>query len=301
MKKAQFNFVWMFAIIVGGIILFLAVFGAMKAGGTSRYQSYSETGVSISIITDSLQAGFSEGSFGKISFQGETRINNICIFDEEFGKNLISVSTRSNIGNEWNSPGGEKTVPNKYIFSSEKSSGEDFYVFSKPFYFPYKVADLTFLISDNYCFIDAPDEISEEIIGLKIPNIEIENCTLPESIRVCFGSSGDGCDIKVNSTIVEKGSDEMDYVGNLMYAAIFSDKSTYDCNVERLKYRANKIAEEFSQKADLMNTRGCNTNMKMWLTSWSGELIADNTLSSLVGKSNDIEEKNEDELCRVWR
>ncbi len=119
MKKGQFNFVWLFAIIAGGAILFLAVYGAVKTGDSARFQSDSEIAKSISVITDPLQAGFSEGSFGKISFREETRINNIC-FSGEFGKNDISVATRSSVGEEWNLPGGTTSIHNKYIFSSGK-------------------------------------------------------------------------------------------------------------------------------------------------------------------------------------
>ena len=299
MKKAQFNFVWIFAIIVGGAILFLAVFGAMKAGNTARYQSDTEVAKSISIITDPLQAGFSEGSFGRISFQQETRINNIC-FSEEFGKNVVSVATRSDVGSEWNLPGGATTINNKYIFSSEKSSGKDFYVFSKPFYFPYKVADLTFLISDNYCFIGVSKEIADEIIGLNIPNIEIEDCTLPDSIEVCFG--GEGCDVDVYGSKVVKGSEEMEYVGNLMYAAIFSDRGIYECNIRRLMYRTGMIAREFIDKADLMDARNCNTNLKRDLIYWR-ELTINATadeLNGLYSVANVLGRKNDREICGLW-
>ena len=98
-KKAQFNFVWLFAIIAGATILVLAVYGAMKAGDTMRFQTDSEIAKSISIISDPLQAGFSEGSFGKILFKQETRINNFC-FDGGFGTHSISVSTKSDIGED---------------------------------------------------------------------------------------------------------------------------------------------------------------------------------------------------------
>ncbi len=172
-SRGQFNFVWLFAIIAGAAILVLAIFGAMKSGETYRYQSDTEIAKSLSVITDPLQAGFAEGSFGKISFRQETRINNIC-FDGGFGKNDISVSTRSDIGEEWNLPGGATSIYNKYFFSSEKSSGLEYYVFSKPFNFPYKISDLIFMNSDNYCFLNAPEEIADEIIGMSIDNIEVE-------------------------------------------------------------------------------------------------------------------------------
>ena len=134
-NMGQFNFVWLFAIVAGGAILFLAIYGALQFGDTLRYGSDTKAAKSIAILTDPLQAGFAEGSFGKILFRQEARVNNIC-FDGEFGKNDISVSQRSDVGAEWNLAGGATSVYNKYIFSSEKSSGFDYYVFSKPFNFP---------------------------------------------------------------------------------------------------------------------------------------------------------------------
>jgi hypothetical protein len=311
-KNGQFNFVWLFAIVAGGAILFLAIFGALKAGDTARFQSDTETAKSISIITDPLQAGFAEGLFGKIIFRQETRINNIC-FDGQFGKNDLSVATRSDVGEEWNLAGGATSIHNKYIFSSEKNTGEDYYVFSKPFDFPYKISDLTILTTENYCFTGAPEEVVDEIVGLNIPNIEIENCTFVEAIDVCFGG-GNGCDVIVYGSCsgncdslydegtVVKGPDDLKYVGSLMYAAIFSEKLIYDCNVERLMYRAGKIGEELVEKADLMNARGCGTNIKPDLVVWSQMAVnatADNLISMMVLARN-IEKKNDRELCGLW-
>ena len=324
-ERGQFNFVWLFAIIVGGAILVLAIYGAMQAGDTARYQSDSEVAKSLSIITDPLQAGFGESSFGRISFRQETRINNICL-DNGFGQNDISVATRSGVGQEWNLAGGATSIHNKYIFSSEQNSGEDYYVFSKGFDFPYEVADLIFLTPENYCFVNAPDEVVDEVLGLSIPNIEVDNCTITDVVRVCFGNgrsrldssshqTGQGCDVMVYGSCqggcdsvfdegtVVKGSSDMKYVGSLMYGAIFSDKEVYDCNVERLMYRAGKIAEEFSVKTDLMDSRGCGTNMKADLVVWSG-LLMNATSDSLLGlrtMSDVIDKKNSREVCGVWR
>jgi len=312
-KSAQFNFAWMFAIVVGGAILFLAIFGAVRTGDTMRYQSDTEVGKTLSIITDPLQAGFAEGAYGKIIFRQETRINNICL-GGGFGKNEISVSTRSDIGEDWNLPGGATSIYNKYFFSSEKSVGSEFYVFSKPFEFPYEISDLIFMTSDNYCFLNAPEEIADEVIGMNIKNIEVENCTLINPINVCFGGGGDKCDVKVRGSCnsncdslydegtVLKKNEDMRYVGNLMYAAIFSDKIVYDCNVERLMYRNSKIAQELSIKANLMDARGCNTNLGGDLVAWSGftELATSNDLGGLRDISKNMNSKNSRELCGIW-
>lgn len=255
---------------------------------------------------------FLEGSFGKILFKQETRINNFC-FDEEFGKHMISVSTKSDVGEEWNIPGEEVPIQDKYIFSSEASSGKEYYVFSKPFEFPYKVADLIFLTSERYCFLNAPEDIVEEIEGMNIPNIETDNCTSEDVIKVCFGSGSD-CDVKVRGSclfgcrsVYDWGSVErygigMDYVGNLMYAAIFSDRGIYDCNVRRLMYRTGMIAQELIDKADLMSAQNCNTNLKVDLIYWNGitinATVAD--LNGLYSIASSFGRKNEGEKCGLW-
>ena len=307
-KKAQFNFVWLFAIIAGGAILFLAIYGATQIGDTASFQSNTEIAKTLSIITDPLQAGFAESSFGKISFQQESKINNYC-YDNEFGKNEISVSTKSGVGKEWSSVGAVIPISNKYIFSPSQSVGKDYYIFSKPFKFPYEISDMIFIISDKYCFANAPEEIIEEIKDIKLPNIKINNCSENE-IKVCF-KSGNNCDIIVegssknilDSGTVTKDSGKMTYVGNLMYAAIFSDKNIYDCNVKRLMYRDAKIAQIFSEKVDLMNARDCSSNLKVDLVVW--ENLVTNTdpenIASIKSYSDALDKKNSQErLCPIW-
>jgi len=310
-KLGQFNFVWLFAIIAGGAILVLAIYGATKAGDTQRFQTDTEIAKSLAILTDPLQVGFAEGSFGKISFRQETRINNICI-DGNFGRHKISVSTRSDIGKEWNLPGEQVPIHNKYIFSSSQASGKEYYVFSKAFEFPYKVADLTILIPEEYCLVNAPEEIAEEI-NFNIDKIQVENCSGDGLINICFGS-GNGCDIIVHGScmtgcdsvydegIVEKFGSDMKYVGNLMWAAIFSEKEIYDCNVNRLMYRTGKIAEEFADKADLMDARGCNTNLKPDLLVWYG-LTINAGVDDLIGLDSigeTLDKKDDKAGCGIW-
>jgi len=310
-KKGQFNFVWLFAIIAGGAILVLAIYGATKVGDTQRFQTDTEVAKSLAIITDPLQAGFAEGSFGKIYFRQETRINNICL-DGGFGRHKISASTRSDVGNEWNLPGEEVPIYNKYIFSSERSTGKEYYVFSKPFSFPYKVADLTILIPEKYCLVNAPEELSEEI-NFNVKNIQIENCSESGMINVCFGTGNDcditvygscmsGCDSVYNEGTVEKLDSTMNYIGNLMWAAIFSERAIYECNVNRLLYRTGKIAEEFADKADLMDARGCNTNLRPDLLMWSEITVnaSVNDLGSLSSMAETLGNKNDREDCGLW-
>ncbi len=310
-KRGQFSFVWIFAILAGGAILALAIWGAVRTGDTLRYSSDTTSAKSISILTDPMQAGFADGAFGKIVFQRETKLNNIC-FAGGFGKDGLSIATKSDVGKKWNLPGGVISVHNKYIFSKEQNIGKEYYVFSKPFNFPYKVSDLIFLMSGKYCFINTPSSIHDEISGLGVKNIVFGNCSSDDE-RVCFGGGADcdtivygscsgDCNSIYDEGVVSKKNGDMKYVGNLMWAAIFSDKDVYDCNVKRLLFRTKKIAEIYSQKANLMNARNCGTNLggdlALWTAMTSNATSAD--LVSLKTVSTELQKKNDGELCGLW-
>ncbi|MBT6690139.1 hypothetical protein HN903_03770 [archaeon] len=311
-KRGQFNFVWIFAILAGGAILALAIYGAVQAGDGLRYGSDTEAAKSFSILTDPLQAGFSEGSFGKISFKQETRLFNDCLNDGRFGENELSVAMRSGVGNEWNLPGGATSIYNKYIFSNRENEGFDYYVFSKPFEFPYEVSDLIFLMDREYCFLNAPDVVAGEVLDLGIDNIVFDNCS-SDSERVCFGGGSDcdsivygscsgGCDSIYDEGVVSKPSGDLRYVGNLMWGAIFSESDVYECNVERLMYRVKSIAGVFSAKADLMDARDCGTNLRGDLIVW-GSLAGNATSDDLVALktvAESMDRNNNGELCKIW-
>jgi hypothetical protein len=218
-------------------------------------------------------------------------------------------------GDGWNLPGAETAVSNKYIFSSERNSGEDYYVFSKPFKFPYKVSDLIFMTTGDYCFKNAPTEISDEVLGLNIPNIKVSDCEDTEAVQVCFGSGSEcdvtvtgncvgGCDSRYETGVVDKEGVSMNFYGPLMYGAIFSDKGIYDCNVKRLMYRTGGIAEVFSEKADLMDARNCNSNLKSDLEFWETSTInasVGEVISLSQGRMKEIEKRNNAEACKVWK
>lgn len=310
-KRGQFNFVWIFAILAGGTILALAIWGALQTGDTLRYGSDTKAAKSLSILTDPMQAGFAEATFGRIVFQQETRLNNICLTGG-FGKNDISVSSRSGVGKDWNLAGGRVSVHNKYIFSKEVNEGFEFGVFSKSFEFPYEVSDLIFLMSGEYCFINSPESVRDELSGLGVDNVNFDNCSDSDE-RVCFGG-GSNCDSIVYGScsgkcdsiydvgIVSKKGGEVEYVGSLIYGAIFSDVSVYECNVLRLMYRTANIARIFEGKVNLMDARNCDSNLRGDLVFWSGVLSNSSSedLVSLRMIADDLENKNDRELCRVW-
>jgi len=199
-------------------------------------------------------------------------------------------------------PAGEEIpVTDKYIFSS-KESGKDYYVFSKAFYFPYKVSDLIFLTSRKHCFVGAPDFVEGDLGGLGVENIEIGNCS-DDSVIVCFDSS---CDISVHgdevSGYVIKNNGRYDYVGNLLYGAIFSDKDVYDCNVKRLLYRTGKVAKVYAEAGRLRESKGVGTNLISYLTFFSGQVLnaTSDDLSSLQPLSEELDSVNSKEVAGLW-
>jgi len=314
-SRGQFNFTWLFAIIVGSMIFFLAIFAALQFGNSQRTAVDSSVAKELNILTNPLQVGFGEASYGSIIFNKETKIFNTCFEPaQDFGRNELSVATRSNIGEEFNTPGISTKTPNKYIFSEERVIGETYYILSKPFFLPYKISDLLFMSSKNYCFRDTPDEIKDELERLNVPNIFLEGCSTDDSVQVCFGE-GANCDMKVFGTCsdstcddlfetgkVLKDGESLDYSGNLLYGAIFSDKDLYECEVKRLLYRSQKVTEIFIKKIDLMGSRGCNSNLKSYLLIFANNLegASMEDLAALYSFGRDIDTINDKEHCSVW-
>jgi hypothetical protein len=187
---------------------------------------------------------------------------------------------------------------NKYIFSESPADGKKFYLFSKPFEFPFKVADLMYLTSttDKYCFINAPIDIQAEIKDLKgttespdenlfIKTSEDNSC--PEgSINICFGTRSNSCKIFVyrssNSNYVEKDGKLMYFFPSnegdaLMYAAIFSEPDYYECEVGRLMNRTEELYDIYKDKSIFISQKaGCTQEL-------NGDLI------SLVNMINHFE------------
>lgn len=309
-KKAEFNFVVLFAIIAGVAILILAVYGATRIGDTKRLQTDTEIAQKFITLTDPLQAGVFEGKAGTITFKQETRVNTFC-HDIEFGYNELSVSTSSGVGEEWLEGGERITTRNKYIFSP-KQEGKEFTIFSVSLEFPYNIADLIVMVSGEYCFVSPPDKITSILPSIKNINIIEEGNCSEDATRVCFNSGG--CDINVygacmsncesdyDEGYVEKYGERMYYVDSLVFGAIFSDEELYDCNVKRLMYRAGKIAEIFAEKTDLMNIRDCGSNLKGDLLAY-GELISEAEPEEIVQLNQiakELDKKESTEQCGMW-
>lgn len=310
MKKRgalEISFGWLFAIIAGIIIIFLAIYISSKLIGTEQETVSAETGKEIGILLNPLETSFETAQTTSITIPAETRIHNRCELIGTFGEQIIQLDQKS--FNKWTKTDVDVSFNNKYIFSNEEIEGKKFYIFSKPFNFPFKIADLIYMTSSNdrYCFIDAPDEINEEISSLNQQNLLTENCS-ESDIEVCFSKSN--CDINVNYNVgyVEKDGKLQYFAGvedskTLMYAAIFSEKEIYECQLKRLMLRLKEISLLYEGKELLTESKGCGENL-------GGDLNELSELADLFGSSDELEiikmkaeivyEKNNERLCMLW-
>jgi len=313
-KKAfEMSFAWMFAIIAGTAILFIAIYATSQFIETRRYEIDTQTSAKLAILLDPLETSLESGKSSLLSFSSETRIfNDKCYTYGNFGEQSIGITSSSGIGKKWQTPSYGKPQYNKYIFSGSVEESKDFYVFSKPFKTPFKVSDLIIFSGQNYCFIQAPEaeEIKDELQGLNIKNAYFtdtkSNCS-ENSKKVCFSSSS-GCDIAVygnnydfSSGYVSKEGKNLYYVDSLIYAALFSSPEVYECNVKRLMLRLVNLCLIYKDKIELLEKRGCSSNLDAHLTELAN--LANNLNSSkglllVQEKAQEIEQINE--ACKVY-
>ncbi len=297
----QISFGWLFAIIAGVFILFLAIYSSTKLIDIEETEIDAKTGKEISILLNPLETGFETGKTISFSLPRETRIYNNCDNAGNFGKQTIQISQKS--FNKWTDTNTKTEFENKYIFSENYVEGKKFEIFSKPFEFPFKVADLIYLTSssDEYCFVESPTEIEEEISALKQKNIFVNNCS-EESISVCFDRGN--CDINVNYNLgyVEKNSKKM-YFDNdaLMYAGIFSEKEIYECQIKRLMQRTAQLTILYENKANFISEKGCNSNLNLAELRNTVRILNDSSNIAFAWNiAEEIEEENELAECRLW-
>ncbi len=299
------SFGWIFALVIGAFILFLAIFISIKFIKTEGASQDAFIAKDISVLLNPLETGFEEGKTTTLQLGTETRIYNLCENDTSFGKQKIRTSQQS--FGKWTESYAEISSRNKYIFSGNLIEGKNFYLFSKPFDFPFKVADLIFILpaDKTYCFVNIPEDVATEIKDLRLKNIvnatSSGNCP-SGSQSVCFNRAG--CDIVVNrnsegtSGSVTKNRENMDFNGNaLMYGAIFSDVETYECQIKRLMARTSELASIYEQKADFVASKGCNTNLNLIELKLAAEQGNFAFVSSIV---ENIREKTAYLGCRLW-
>ncbi|MAG07348.1 hypothetical protein CMI46_00860 [Candidatus Pacearchaeota archaeon] len=323
-KGFQMSFAWIFAIIVGAVILFLAIFFAMSLLRTGNYEINTKTAQDLSSLLDPLQTGSEEAKSDLVSLTVETRIYTSCNSRGYFGENRIRVSEETSfLQQEWSDIGGDiPATQNQYVFAEDmiQTKDKELYFFIMPFEMPYKVADVMVWHTQKYCFVNPPENVESLIDNLQNreeSNLEVSDsgssCSR-ESVSVCFGASS-GCDVSVSDScngvnceaydegIVRKNGNDVYYVGNLMYAAIFSSEDNYLCGVKRLISRVEHLSEVYGEKAKFVKSKGCGTGLVSDVNSLVSLARNYNDLRELgviKSKAEDIDIKNRVAVCRLY-
>lgn len=299
-KGIAMSFNWIFAILAGGFILFLAIFSAGKFIRTSEQTIYTETAASLISLFDPLETGLASGKAHEISFKKKSKLFFDCHEDlnPPFGKQTISFSEQT-FGETYGEKGGSVSIKNKYIFSDNVVEGNKIYVFSKPFFMPFKINDIIIVTSQdkNYCFYDSPEYIKESLEGLSMKNIifmnESNQC---KGINVCFGSAKTNCEVRVfedEGYVIKKISGKkVYYVGDLIYGAIFSEPNIYECNVKRIKVRFDELAKIYLDKISIIERKNCQSHVYSKLNSMLGGIQDSRGLIGLYEATEDIDSIN---------
>lgn len=315
-KKAQMpEFNWLFAIIVGAVILFLAIY---FAGKLIRTGGYKESVVLLRNLDILLNPFASLGAVGEalskpIKMPAEAIVEFSCD-STGLGEEGLRLKSKGSFGkwSEFAPDEGYYYVYDKYVFA-ETLKGKNFYLLSKPFALPFRIDDLIYITAEDYCFVNAPDAIEEELSSMNIPAIEFKNSTREckeTSKTVCFET--EGCDIKVEGALCEE-DEECEPVykyGNvnkdnkilpfvtdaLMYGAIFASSGIYECNFERLMNRLTLLCDIYNERVDKLSGRGCDMED---VNSLIGSLRHESTeareasdMSSLYALAQNLADKN---------
>ncbi len=301
-RGMEFSFAWIFAIIVGAVILFGAIYATTKLAGTERVVSGTLVSAELNNLLNPIETNLEDSKYVQVEFAEETRVYNDCDVRGTFGKQGISTSAK--IGEDkWGEQSAKKSNFNKYLFSDETEDGQKLNVIIKPLEMPYKIGDLIFAYSESYCFVNSPSDIEEEIMDLSADgenDIDIElkenlNECPADSIAVCFNQIG--CDINVNlqNDVAVKNGEELYYDGNLIYGAIFADKEIYECQIKRLAKRSSELAYVYAEKSEKLRSEGCSVSLDSDLRSFAGIIVNDSRefAARFVPAAEDIGRKNE--------
>ena len=305
MKKGylQISFGWPMLISLGAVILFLAILFATRLINIGQNTGTAQTSKEIEILLNPLETSFESSKTTSFAIGKETRIYNKCSDEDFFGKQKIQTSQKT--FNKWSDTGVDVSFENKYIFSEKEVEGKKFYVFSKPFDFPFKIADLIYLSSSttNYCFVSPPFDIENELSQLEQENLFFEDC--PEnSIDVCF-NLGSNCDINVNYNggYVKKQGTNLYFEGDaLMYAAVFADNDIYECQIQRLMKKVEQLSLLYREKENLI-PRECESNLGgdlVRMSNSAGSFSDSESLNSIKNIADVLENKNDLAACSLW-
>lgn len=304
------SFNWLFAILVGATFIFLAIYAANSLIGSERQVLDTQAAQQLESLLNPLETSIETLAKPRdLIFPAESRILVGCDEDPEYSSSTLQVQISSALGQKWENNGYENKLYSKYIFASKENQGKRFASIVLPFNLPYKIGQFTIIWSEPKCLVNPTQEIAKAF-GNTTYNIIIKenaaSCPV-KSERICFESSDEVCDVTVDSANrrVRKGSKNLFYEGNLIYAAIFSDPEIYECNLRRLNQKRIYLSQLMAAKSQLIETTsltGCSRTIQSSLISYS-KINYNNSrnLAYLFDEANKLEKQNDPLQCELWK
>lgn len=317
-KGFEMPFSWIFAIIAGSFIILMAIYATTKFVQTNQYSQYSESAKDLGNLLNPVVNGVTSAYSTKIEFRKEIRAYLDCsetsINSPLFGKQTIAFAEQSGFFSKWTTPGANITRYNKYIFSDRIEQGKTLYIFSKPFYAGFRVDDLVYISAERYCFAGAPEFVKDEINSINSGNINltanVRQCPVSDT-SVCFGFTAAECDIVVmadrnddyTSGYVKKDNQTSNYYGSsLMYAAIFSSPSIYQCNVKRLGNKIYSLGQLYKEKIELVRLKECNSVVGQYIDGIQtvARNLTQTNIRAIYTNANLMDEQNCRSECKIY-
>lgn len=310
-RGIEMGFNWLFAIMAGGFILFLAIFAAGKMVSFGSVTANTLNAKNFVNILETWEAGLAAGvKPPELRFKTDTQLYFTCSdnMDLPFGKQSVSASDK--VFNERYTQGGyDVTIKSKYIYTENMLEGKKFFPFSVGFFMPFKVADLIIFADRNYCFYDSPEKFKKNLEQLQLNNIVFPNKTTAcNGVRVCF-TQGTNCDILVSTAgkFVMKEEQKLFYDSNLIFAAIFSSPEIYKCNMKRLMNKFNQLGYIYMDKIKIIERKNCESNVENKLYQMilvSGNFTySEANFRNLIRLSEEIDliNNNADPGCKLYK
>src|SRR5689334_19825291 len=114
----EFSFNWIFAIVAGAVIIFIAIYASGRFLKTGEYEQNTQTASKLTSLFEPLGvSGGGESKSGKINLNSEIKIYSECFTDGSVGRQRVAIAQKKSFTDkEWGEKGVGIEFSNKYVF-----------------------------------------------------------------------------------------------------------------------------------------------------------------------------------------
>jgi hypothetical protein len=303
------SFSWLFSLIVGAVIIFLAVYASRSLVQTERQAQESGASVAFTNLFTPLRTGGSESFIPRaITFPQPALITLRCT-PTGMG---VRVRFQDSLAGE--SDAYQSVVRDSFISGNTTIQGKRVFSLVLPLRMPYLIGDVILLWSEPQCFVDAPEDMRSLFEMATNETITFANtlASCPRGSRkLCFAgaSSPQRCDVRVDrigQTITYENGTPKNYYDSLLAPALFSTPALYECMLEQMGKETARLAEQYRAKSVLIQSgtlQGCAGGMDTLLGSFVSRARAFNNSQGLPRFMEEVatlRSAHDTLLCPLW-